>query len=197
MYLPFRLLAQRSQPSHVLLLCPSTNIFTGLTRAIIRADITTTMVAIAGVLSKVLPILLPIVPFDSLQTWKLHESCTWASVGIIVYMILVHIAAAMVIKRPYMPIRPDTIAGLVYYVCDSKMLDLFHEGMATAGEKARVVQMRGMGSKFVYKESSGCRGLRGLGWNMRGRVRRRWSDLVLILLWVVAIWRCLDLGITC
>ncbi|KAK3695742.1 hypothetical protein B0T22DRAFT_488992 [Podospora appendiculata] len=84
-----------------LLLVPrATNPFTGLVRALATTTTTTTRrgtpdaltaaVALAAVLSKGTPILLALVPFSPLQTWRAHEICTWTAVGVLGYMILLH-----------------------------------------------------------------------------------------------------------
>ncbi|KAK1754466.1 hypothetical protein QBC47DRAFT_383984 [Echria macrotheca] len=110
-----------------------------------------------------MPILLPIVPFNPLQTWRLHEICTWMTVGMLAYMIIVHGFIMLLVKWPDLPVAPDSIAGLMCYVCDSRMLGLFHEGFATVGEKSRKTQLQGMRAKYFYGRITGSSGKKRMG----------------------------------
>ncbi|KAK3337774.1 hypothetical protein B0T19DRAFT_455704 [Cercophora scortea] len=96
----------RQNPTNALplLLIPrATNPFTGLLRALStrtpshtpKPDILTASIALAAVLSKGTPILLALVPFSPLQTWRAHEICTWTAVAVLGYMVLLHGAVTM------------------------------------------------------------------------------------------------------
>ncbi|KAM7190141.1 hypothetical protein V8F20_009871 [Naviculisporaceae sp. PSN 640] len=96
----------------------SSSIFSGLFRAVINNNVFLSAVAFAGVLSKFLPVVLSNVPFRLTLTWDTYVICTWISVSVLAVMILVMIASFFV-KRPDLPVDAETIAGRMYYVCDS------------------------------------------------------------------------------
>ena len=91
--------------------------------AALRRDVFVTLVALAAVLSKFTPILLANIPFSPWLTWPTHRACTWTAVGILGFMVLTLGYGLVFIKYPHMPVHPGTLAGSMYYVCDSAMLD--------------------------------------------------------------------------
>ncbi|KAK3385815.1 hypothetical protein B0H63DRAFT_560325 [Podospora didyma] len=84
------------------------------------------------------PILFSNIPFRNTVTWKMHEPCTWMAIGILAYMVLVLLASLYLTwfkkERLDMPMKPDTIAGCMYYLSDSAMLDDF-EGLSFAEDE--------------------------------------------------------------
>ncbi|KAK4207854.1 hypothetical protein QBC37DRAFT_266403, partial [Rhypophila decipiens] len=104
---------------------PPITVFDGFVKSTFLALVVSTLVALAGILSKGIPILMAHIPFRRYQTWGLHLATGWTTVGILGYMILVLGAYLVVVivdrkkKRKQLPVRPDCIAGLVYYLtCD-------------------------------------------------------------------------------
>ncbi|KAK4171386.1 hypothetical protein QBC36DRAFT_315831 [Triangularia setosa] len=124
-------MAQRNQPAALSILqTRPTNVFAGLWRAIRQRDSLTGSIALAGILSKFLPVFLSSTPFTAAQTWITHEICTWGAVAILIIMIVVLLSHTMLVKWPYMPAAaPDSLACCLYYVCDSAMLRDF-EGLS-------------------------------------------------------------------
>ncbi|KAK3376583.1 hypothetical protein B0T24DRAFT_718906 [Lasiosphaeria ovina] len=94
-----------------------TTVFSGLYLAVRQRDALTGLVAVAGVLSKVAPVLMANVPFHSLQTWEVHLATAWATVGVLAYMIVV-LFGCFFVRWPSLPVTPESIAGWVYYVGD-------------------------------------------------------------------------------
>ena len=62
----------------------------------------------------------------------------------------------------YTPVRLDTIAGCVYYLCDSKMLKDF-EGTSLMGRNERDKLVSGMERRYVFGDVSGASGVRRVG----------------------------------
>ncbi|KAH8889111.1 hypothetical protein GQ53DRAFT_825871 [Thozetella sp. PMI_491] len=125
---PYRRLSRRPQlAKDSILVVPATDVFTGLWHSIKSRNVVTGLVAFAGILSKITPILLANVPFSSVVTWKTHQVCSWMAVGILCYMILVLLLSSVLARWPYLPIDPNTIAGRLYYICDSRMLQEFEQ----------------------------------------------------------------------
>ncbi|KAI1421260.1 hypothetical protein F5Y12DRAFT_768672 [Xylaria sp. FL1777] len=137
---PYQLLANRPQnASRSILLAPPTNAFSGIWYAARTRHLFLGAVGLASVLSNFLGIFLSNVPFQVTQTYLVFQISTWTAIGILSFMILI-IAVSFFIKWPYMPVDPSSIAGAMYYIHDSSMLDKF-EGLGTLkkGERDRRV----------------------------------------------------------
>jgi len=136
-------MALAPQPAKFSVLEPqSTNVFTGLWRAVCCRDLLLGSMAFAGVLSRLLPLLLPSIPFASAQTFTAHEICTWGAIAIL-FVLVVTLLVYMWLATtwPEMPVSPDSLAGCAYYVCDSAMLRDFERlSMLEARERDRRVE---------------------------------------------------------
>ncbi|KAH8894540.1 hypothetical protein GQ53DRAFT_857968 [Thozetella sp. PMI_491] len=149
MYYTFWRLSQRACPaSESILLTQPTTVYSCIVKAARKLDFFLAAVASAGILSKFTPLLLSTVPFRDTITWKIHEAGTWASVAILSYMTVV-IIGSFTVKKPFMPVEPSTVAGYMYYVCDSHMLRDF-EGFHTLSitDKNRLLHAWGRSYKL-------------------------------------------------
>jgi len=63
-----------------------------------------------------------------------------------------------------MPVDPSTLAGNMYYVCDSLILQDF-KGMSTMGEKERNTQIKEVGNKYQFGQMVGVSGRSRIGIN--------------------------------
>jgi len=152
-------LAQKS-----ILLSPPSNIFAGLFQSVLHIrGVLSCNIALATFLAKFTPILLSNVPFHNTVTWKMHESCTWMAVLVLGYMILVLVASTVISlrgkrrsknKNSVMPVRVNTIAGAMYYLCESGMVKDF-EGLSTRGPKERREAVCAMERRYVFGEVVG------------------------------------------
>lgn len=159
---PYHLLSQSPRFARdSILLSPSLHAVTGIWSAIRRRHFFLVLVALVAVLSEFMPILLDNVPMRVTQTWVTHLVCTWLAVGILSVMWLV-IAASFFVKWPHMPVDPSTVAGSMYYVCDSWMLYSF-EGLSTLKKRDRDWRVSEMGLKYEYGDIQGVSGLRRHG----------------------------------
>ncbi|KAM7202016.1 hypothetical protein V8F33_003023 [Rhypophila sp. PSN 637] len=157
----YRLLSQRPQAARYCILeAPSTNVWTGLGRSLRRSDLFSAAVAFSGCLAKFTPIFLANIPFSSTVTWTSHQVCTYMSVAILCIMILVLTTSLFLVTWPYMPVESDTIAGAMYYVCDSAMLGDVVEGQDTKGQGSSAGGRRGFVGerKYTYGETVGVSG---------------------------------------
>lgn len=86
----------------------------------------------------------------------MHEACTWAAIAVLIYMVLVLFVSLVwldgVKKRVYIPVSPDTIAGCMYYLYESRMLEDFHQEMALLGARERDKLVCEMGRLCGYGE---------------------------------------------
>ncbi|ORY56864.1 uncharacterized protein BCR38DRAFT_304169, partial [Pseudomassariella vexata] len=151
---PYHLLSTTPQSArHSILLAPPTNAISGIWSGIRRRHMFLAIVALTSVLSEILTIFLANVPFRVTQTYLVHRICTWTAVGIICVMVLV-VIASFYVKWPHMPVNPSTIAGAVYYVCDSWMLERF-EGVSILKRKERDERVEGMGLRYGFGDMRG------------------------------------------
>ena len=135
---------------------PATTVFSALWIAIRQRDPFAFTVSFANALSKFTPIVLSNIPFHAAQTWTTHVICAWMVVSILAFMILV-LLWSFFIQWPYLPVDPSTIAGNMYYVCDSMVLKDF-EGLSELKERELTAFIRRSGRKYRFGEMIGVSG---------------------------------------
>lgn len=158
-------MARRPQPASLSVLCSRpTNAFTGFWRAVRRGDILTGSLAFAGILSKFLPALLASIPFASAQTWRTHEICTWTTVGVLALMIIILLGYIRFARWPEMPdgVVAGSLAGTVYFVCDSYMLRDFAR-LSMLGTRERDRRVERMARRYRFGWTMGVSGERRIG----------------------------------
>ncbi|KAK4215214.1 hypothetical protein QBC37DRAFT_282137 [Rhypophila decipiens] len=111
-----------------ILLSPAAHIFAGLWSSLMSSqDMKSFNIALATFFAKFMPILLSNIPFHNTVTWKMHEACTWMAVVFMGYMVLLLLFLFANKKKNvvYMPVRVNTLAGCMYYLCESRILNDF------------------------------------------------------------------------
>lgn len=83
------------------------------------------------------------------------------SIAILGFMILV-VAGSFLIKWPHMPVDPRTIAGALFYVCDSWMLESL-EGLASADKEERDQALKRMSLQYSFGDMFGVSGQERVG----------------------------------
>ncbi|KAK0646961.1 hypothetical protein B0T16DRAFT_171216 [Cercophora newfieldiana] len=162
MHVPYRRLSS-SHPSlsAELTRLRSSNIFSGFCRAVKHRDWLIGAVAFAGLLAKSLPLLLSNIPFRLTLTWTTFVTCTWMSVAFMAVMILV-VLVLLLIRQPPMPVDPGTLAGQMYYVCDSWILmDL--QGFANMDAAAQARYLSKIGALYRFGAMVGVSGRKRIG----------------------------------
>jgi hypothetical protein len=53
----------------------------------------------------------------------MHLGCAWTTVGSLGFMKLVLLYGSFGVKYPRMPVDPEGLAGQMYYLCDSEVVD--------------------------------------------------------------------------
>jgi uncharacterized membrane protein YgcG len=119
------------------------------------------VVAFTAILAEFMPILLSNVPFRVTQTWIASRACTWMAVGVLSLMWLV-VVGSFFVSWPHMPVDPSTIAGAVYYVCDSWMLWSL-EGLSRLREEERDGRIAELALRFRFGDIVGLSGRRRVG----------------------------------
>ncbi|KAK4443771.1 hypothetical protein QBC34DRAFT_310409 [Podospora aff. communis PSN243] len=153
-------ISQRPQPAaRSVLESRATNPFTRLWRALRRRDALTASIAVANILAKFLPMLLSGIPFKSTQTWQSQQICGWTTVALLAIMILVMLVYMRFARWPELPVSPDSLAGVVYYVCDSHMLKDF-ERLSMLGTRERDRRVERMARRYSFDWITGVSGER-------------------------------------
>ncbi|KAK4173623.1 hypothetical protein QBC36DRAFT_359459 [Triangularia setosa] len=159
---PYHLMSHSPRPAQQsITLSPPMNAFSGIWSAVKCRHIFLIIVAATAILAEFLPILLNNVPFRVTQTWIASRVCTWLAVAIMAIMWLV-VVASFFIKWPHMPVDPGTIAGAMYYVCDSWMLWSL-EGLSQVPKEERDRKVRDMGMQYAFGNVVGQSGKKRVG----------------------------------
>ncbi|KAB5584703.1 hypothetical protein GE09DRAFT_1165796 [Coniochaeta sp. 2T2.1] len=153
---PFRSLSNHTQPAaRSILVSRPTNAFSGiyLAAAKLRHPFFTAT-SLATVLSEFLPILLSNIPHKLTQVLGPTLVCTRVSMAFLAAMIAV-LLWSFFIRWPPMPVDPRSVAGMMWYVCESRrMLDDF-EGVSGMEGEERDRRVREMGRRYYYGELVG------------------------------------------
>ncbi|KAI8270192.1 hypothetical protein K4K58_011593 [Colletotrichum sp. SAR11_239] len=156
---PYHNMGRRSQPPEKsILLTRPTNGFYGLYAAILEGNIILMLAAFMSILAEFLPILFANVPYNLTQTLKSHNVCATISLTILALM-LASMVASLFIKWPELPVDPRSIAGALYYVAESRMLEDF-EGLSKLDSEEREKKVKELGRRYFYGGLTGINGKR-------------------------------------
>ncbi|KAK1855576.1 hypothetical protein CCHR01_01752 [Colletotrichum chrysophilum] len=156
---PYYNMGRRSQPPEKsILLTRPTNGFYGLYAAILEGNIILMLAAFMSILAEFLPILFANVPYNLTQTLKSHNVCATISLTILALM-LASMVASLFIKWPELPVDPRSIAGALYYVAESRMLEDF-EGLSKLDSEEREKKVKELGRRYFYGGLTGSNGKR-------------------------------------
>ncbi|KAK5659108.1 hypothetical protein OQA88_1198 [Cercophora sp. LCS_1] len=135
---PYRQLwIKEQEPADAVMVSPPTSVFTGFAGAVKRGEVFMTIVAFTTILAKFVPTLLSTVPFSPIQTWQLHLVCSWMTVGSLAFMSLVLGYGLLFVHYPPLPIDPATLAGRIYYLCDSPAVEDFRGLSLLSGRESK------------------------------------------------------------
>ncbi|KDN71084.1 hypothetical protein CSUB01_10148 [Colletotrichum sublineola] len=149
---------QSQQPESSILLTRPTNSFYGIYAALLEGNVVLMLAAFMAILAEFLPILLSNIPYNLTQTLATHDICVLTSISILALM-LVTLVASLFIKWPDMPVDPRSIAGAMYYINESRMLEDF-EGLSTLNSDDREKKVKELGRRYFYGAISGKDGRR-------------------------------------
>ncbi|KAF4980303.1 hypothetical protein FZEAL_3674 [Fusarium zealandicum] len=149
MVVPYQIMSYSPQSaSNSVLLTRPTNGVSGLWSALKHGQLFPALVALMTILSEFMPILLANIPYSLSQVRISHDICVRISVGILALMALT-IMISFIIRWPDMPVDPRSVAGAMYYVSESVMVDHF-SGMASMDNKQREQRIRELGGTYLY-----------------------------------------------
>ncbi|CAJ0550643.1 Ff.00g105730.m01.CDS01 [Fusarium sp. VM40] len=151
MVVPYQVMSHSPQSaSNSVLLTRPTNPFSGFWSAIKHRQVFPGLVALMAIFSEFMPILLANIPYSLSQVRISHDICARLSVGILALMAFT-ILLSFVIRWPDMPVDPRSIAGAMYYVSESNMVDHF-SGMAAMDGDDRKKRIKELGGTYLYGE---------------------------------------------
>ncbi|KAK4167242.1 Zonadhesin [Cladorrhinum sp. PSN259] len=146
---PWQIMAKQTQTAQrSILFSPSTNPFSGFYSAIKNRHLFLLCTSVAAILSEFLPVLLSNVPFSLHQTSKAATVCAVLSCLFLAVQLAVLIGSFFV-RYPPMPVDPRSIAGMLYYVSQSYMLNDM-EGVALLDGKQRAMKVMEAGRRYYY-----------------------------------------------
>lgn len=149
MIVPYQVMAHSPQSaSNSILLTRPTNPFSGIWSALKHGQPFPAVVAFMTILSEFMPILLANIPYTLTQTEITHDICLRMSVVILGLMVLT-LGGSFFIRYPHMPVDPRSIAGAMYYVSESGMLNQF-SGMASLSNEERKKRVQELGGRYWY-----------------------------------------------
>ncbi|KAK2729049.1 hypothetical protein CKAH01_10488 [Colletotrichum kahawae] len=156
---PYHNMSRRSQPPEKsILLTRPTNGFYGLYAAILEGNLILMLAAFMSILAEFLPILFANVPYNLTQTLTSHNVCAVVSLTILALM-LASMIASLFIRWPELPVDPRSIAGALYYVAESRMLEDF-EGLSKLDSENREKKVKELGRRYFYGSLTGISGKR-------------------------------------
>ncbi|KAF6788432.1 hypothetical protein CSOJ01_15027 [Colletotrichum sojae] len=156
---PYHRMGRRSQPpERSILLTRPTNGFYGIYAAVKDGNVVLMLAAFMSILAEFLPILFANVPYNLTQTLTSHNVCARVSLAILALM-LVTVVASLFIKWPEMPVDPRSIAGAMYYLNESRMLEDF-EGLSKLDSGERERKVKELGRRYFYGSIAGTHGKR-------------------------------------
>ncbi|KAI1121734.1 hypothetical protein F5Y10DRAFT_288177 [Nemania abortiva] len=148
---PYQMLAEKPRKAcQSILLAPPTNAFSGLWYAVRTRRVFLGLVSLVSILSESLGVFLGNIPFKVTQTFFVFQICTWTAVGIMSLMVLI-LLGSFFVRWPDMPVNPSTIAGAMYYVCDTSLVEKF-EGLSTLSRMQRDITVTNMALLYEFNE---------------------------------------------
>jgi hypothetical protein len=168
---PYRRMADRRQPTYAedsIYASPTGTPFSTVFVALVRRSYAVAVIAAVALLSQVLIIAVPGVPFSAGQIAPAYRASTFVSLAILGVMVL---AFGVVLARrrgdPPMPRDPDTPAHVWLYLCASRMVDT-SRGLEVVGN--RVYPNRDCGDTAGVRCSYWCAVSTGVDARMRWMV---------------------------
>ena len=149
---PFRELAKGHAPPRKSILVtrtlhPITTLFTSLW----RRQFFPSLLAFTALLSEILIVALPGVPFRSNQMYGSYLFSFWTSIAIMAFMLAVLAILHLRPRAPALPRTPNTLGSVFSYLCESRlMIDLADLG--TANAKTQRAHIKQGSRTFVLKQ---------------------------------------------
>lgn len=156
---PFRLLHLRPSPaSHTILAERTLTPLTTFSTALYRRSFFVAHVALVALLSEVLVVVLPGIPFSAGQLDGAFLASAYVSMAVLAVMLLS--LAAIWCRRgdPKLPRTPNTVAAVLSYLCAGRMTEDF-AGFARMAPEKRNQIVEDLGREYVFDVGRGVDGV--------------------------------------
>lgn len=139
-----------AHPRRSILLSQHTTAVTSIVPSLLRGQHTTFLVSFTALMAEFLVVALSGLPIRSGQATDEFFFCGISSLLILAIMILVLITVTLWRRAvPHLPRKPDTTAGVMTYLADSRMVQDF-EGVERMSKKERDTWVEQMGRRYEY-----------------------------------------------
>jgi hypothetical protein len=156
---PYHKMAQwPADPKSTILMRKSSLPISSIIPMLWRGHIIAGSIALVAVLADVLVIMIGSVPYSPGEVYYELLAASYTSMTVLGIMVIA-LVALMIWKRraPDLPRRPDTVAAIVSYVSDSRMLDDF-EGLEYLNDFEVADKVAALGKRYVYGKKPGSDG---------------------------------------
>lgn len=116
-----------------------------------------------------LPIFLSNIPYNMTQLYAVYVDCYYISIAILSLMVAL-VAASFFVRWTRLPADPLTLAGAMYYVVDSNMLEDLAGCDEEEGTGAAGGEMKARAPLFSRGATVGFRPMAGMSGQMRTQV---------------------------
>jgi hypothetical protein len=156
---PFHRLARRSSLAGPTILLRKYNVpLTAFVMLFAQGHIFSASMAFVAFLAETLVVVLAAVPYTPGEILLEFFVCTYMSIGILSLMVIVLVGLVFWRRQlPYLPAAPDTLGGVISYLCSSRLLDKF-DGHAELGNWELKKSVAVLGKKYTYGEYVGVDG---------------------------------------
>ncbi|KAF2446412.1 hypothetical protein P171DRAFT_259437 [Karstenula rhodostoma CBS 690.94] len=169
LYAPYRRLFASNATAHEsILVSPPIHPVLGVHPLMSSRHYTLALIAVIGLLSEVLCVTLSAIPFNPATLYTAYNVSTWVSVAILILMLLA-LLFVFFYQEPVMPIKPDTVAGNLVYLCDGSLAEMLKD-LGGHTTKERNEHIRRMGLRYEMGYSPGPGGSRLVVLAARGGV---------------------------
>jgi hypothetical protein len=132
--------------------------FTAFVISFAQGYIFSASIAFIAILAEILVVVLAAIPYSPGKIFLELLICTYTSIGILSLMVIVLISLVFWRRKlPYLPRMPDTLGGVISYLCDSHMLDDFDECKELGNRELEKMITR-FGKKYRYGKYTGVDG---------------------------------------
>ncbi|KAF2728124.1 hypothetical protein EJ04DRAFT_556957 [Polyplosphaeria fusca] len=155
---PYRSLAiGRAKAGESILMASPSHPLTALYPAIKQGQIVLSLITTASILAQVLTITIATIPFDNANSWNAYVASTWICVSIIGWMLLI-LSILFFYREPNLPLKPNTIAANLFYLCGSRLPELFST-MGSLSTRARDQKIEALNYRYCLAKVQGMDGV--------------------------------------
>ena len=154
LYAPYRrLFSGNATARESILVSPPLHPIQGVVSSVSSGHYLLALIAVVALLSEVLCVTLSAIPFNPATLYSAFNASTWISVASLSIM-LGALVFIFFYQEPVMPIKPDTVAGNLVYVCDGTLPEVL-KGLSgqTTTQREQSIQNLGLRYSMGYSQT--------------------------------------------